>query len=83
MAEAQPPKGVDGLADHQQTKRESRNEGRTGGIGMPALPAAVAVNVMICRLISMWLVLLVGWSEQIAFRTHCDAMVGWPAGTRT
>ena len=26
---------------------------------MPALPAAVAV--MICRLISVWLVLLVGW----------------------
>jgi len=25
------------------------------------LPAAVAVTVMICRLISMWLVLLVGW----------------------
>jgi hypothetical protein len=59
MAEAQPPKGVDGLAGPQQTKRESRNEGRTGGIGMPALPAAVAV--MIYRLISVWLALLVGW----------------------
>jgi len=35
------------------------NERRTGGIGMPALPAAVAV--MIYRLISVWLVLLVGW----------------------
>jgi hypothetical protein len=43
MAEAQPPKGADGLAGPQQTKRESRNEGRTGGIGMPALPAAVAM----------------------------------------
>jgi hypothetical protein len=59
MAEAQPPKGVDGLVGPQQTKRESRNEGRTGGIGMPALPASVAV--MIYGLISVWLVLLVGW----------------------
>ncbi len=29
------------------------------GVGMPAAPAAVAV--MIDRLISLWLVLLVGW----------------------
>ena len=32
------------------------------GIGMPTAPAAVAV--MIYRLISMWLVLLVGWIIQ-------------------
>jgi hypothetical protein len=47
------------MAGPQQRKRESRNDGRTGGVGMPALPAAVAV--MTYRLISAWLVLLAGW----------------------
>lgn len=51
------------------------------GVGMPAAPAAVAV--MIYRLISLWLVMLVGWILFIVISFRRARRTAAPAGPRT